>query len=137
MHVGWIIVLIITIIEVTLFCFVPDFRHPFSVASAGIAAIAATFLARFVQLVESGDPPSIQRHWGGVGGGVSGWRMSISIVYLGGAMFFAMLATAVAAIDTLESRGPVTASTSATASGANATGSPADSTKGTGVKTNP
>jgi hypothetical protein len=40
------------------------------------------FLFLFVQRLEQGGPPEIETHWGGIGGGLGGWRMSRSLGYL-------------------------------------------------------
>lgn len=40
------------------------------------------FLFLFVQRLERGGAPQIETHWGGIGGGLGGWRMSTSLGYL-------------------------------------------------------
>jgi hypothetical protein len=40
------------------------------------------FLILFLQLLQEGDTPQIESHWGGIGGGLGGWRMSRSLGYL-------------------------------------------------------
>jgi hypothetical protein len=49
------------------------------------------FLFLFVRLLEQGGPPEIETHWGGIGGGLGGWRMSRSLGYLLVAMVLAAL----------------------------------------------
>jgi hypothetical protein len=44
-----------------------------------------------VRAVERGIAPSIESHWGGIGGGVSAWRVSASVVYLVLAVTFGLL----------------------------------------------
>ncbi len=85
------------------------------------AGIAIVFLARFVRSLESGEPLGIESHWGGLGGGVGGWRISRPIVYLLPAIVFAAL-TAVAMSSYLpsekkeEKKPPATDTTKTTAS---------------------
>lgn len=49
------------------------------------------FLFLFAQRLEQGGPPEIETHWGGIGGGLGGWRMSRSLGYLLVAMALAAL----------------------------------------------
>jgi len=51
------------------------------------------FLFLFVQRLEQGGPPEIETHWGGIGGGLGGWRMSRSLGYLLVAMALSALFT--------------------------------------------
>ena len=39
-------------------------------------------LVLFVQRLQRGGAPQIETHWGGIGGGLGGWRMSASLGYL-------------------------------------------------------
>jgi hypothetical protein len=43
---------------------------------------ALIFLILFVERVQRGGAPKIETHWGGIGGGLGGWRMSSSLGYL-------------------------------------------------------
>lgn len=56
----------------------------------GIGAIL--FLGLFV-LDLLRRPPAVETHWGGFGGGVGGWRISPSLLFLVAAIAFASLAT--------------------------------------------
>jgi hypothetical protein len=87
-HVGWVALLAVLVTEGLLQVFAPNFGHHAVVVAVGLGTIAATFLGRFLESVEAGDPPALQRSWGGLGGGVGGWRMSLSLVYFLGAFFF-------------------------------------------------
>lgn len=40
------------------------------------------------------DPPQIETHWGGLGGGLGGWRVSASLAYLVAALAFGGMFTA-------------------------------------------
>lgn len=84
------------------------------------AGITIVFLARFIRSLESGEPLGIESHWGGLGGGVGGWRISRPIVYLLSVITFAAL-TAVAMSSYLpsekeEKNPPATDTTKTTAS---------------------
>src|SRR5262249_61640630 len=65
------------------------------VAAAALLLIALILLLGFIQTVRD-DPPGIQTHWGGFGGGLGGWRISSSLAFLIGAIAFgAMFAVVV------------------------------------------
>ncbi len=53
------------------------------------AALALFFLA-FTETA-GGGPPSVESSWGGLGGGLGGWRLSPALVYFLGALFLAGL----------------------------------------------
>jgi len=53
------------------------------------ASLALFFLA--VLETAGGGPPGVQSSWGGLGGGLGGWRLSPSLVYFLGALFLAGL----------------------------------------------
>ena len=48
-----------------------------------VLAVGITyFLLLFVRRLERGGAPQIETHWGGIGGGLGGWRLSSSLGYL-------------------------------------------------------
>lgn len=49
------------------------------------ASLALLFLA--VTEIFRGEPPAVESHWGGFGGGLGGWRISSSLAYLLAALF--------------------------------------------------
>jgi hypothetical protein len=51
-------------------------------ALALLALGTLIFLSLFVQRLQRGGAPQIETHWGGIGGGLGGWRMSSSLGYL-------------------------------------------------------
>jgi hypothetical protein len=51
-------------------------------ALALLALGTLIFLSLFVQRLQLGGAPQIETHWGGIGGGLGGWRMSSSLGYL-------------------------------------------------------
>ncbi len=53
------------------------------------AALALFFLA--FTATARGGPPSVESSWGGLGGGLGGWRLSPALVYFLGALFLAGL----------------------------------------------
>jgi hypothetical protein len=59
-------------------------------AAAILFLLALWFLWGFMQTVRD-DPPRIESHWGGFGGGLGGWRMSPSLAYLLGAIAFGVM----------------------------------------------
>jgi hypothetical protein len=52
------------------------------VALALLGLGAALFLVLFAKNMRLGGAPQIETHWGGIGGGLGGWRMSSSLSYL-------------------------------------------------------
>lgn len=84
------LVIILTLLGTAALLFMPDVdpaaRADVKMLSLGMAAffaaIAVLFLARLIGSLESGDSLSVESHWGGLGGGVGGWRISRAAVYL-------------------------------------------------------
>ena len=63
-----------------------------------LLVVMLVLLREFVRTVRE-DPPSVDTHWGGIGGGLGGWRISPSLAYLiaiiaFGAMFTTVLPAA-------------------------------------------
>jgi hypothetical protein len=50
-----------------------------------------TFLILFVRMVERGVSPQVESNWGGIGGGMGGWRLSTSLTYLAAAAVFGVI----------------------------------------------
>jgi hypothetical protein len=63
-------------------------------------------VALFLWAVRRGDLPQIESHWGGLGGGMGGWRMSASMAYLLMAAIFGSLFTVVTMKWTAETKNP-------------------------------
>ncbi len=53
--------------------------------------VVAVLVLRFLYEIRSEDAPRIDTHWGGFGGGMGGWSISRSLVYLLGALLFMSL----------------------------------------------
>jgi hypothetical protein len=72
--------------------FVIDGVRTWHGAALGIlGAGTVLFLILFVRMVERGVTPQLESHWGGIGGGMSGWRLSASLTYLLAAAVFGVL----------------------------------------------
>jgi hypothetical protein len=56
------------------------------------ASVALVFLTRLIRSLEDGELLGIESHWGGLGGGVGGWRISMPVAYFIGVATFAALA---------------------------------------------
>ena len=56
-----------------------------------LALFTVVFLFLFIRTLERGGTPQFESHWGGIGGGLSGWRVSTSLTYLAGAFVFGLL----------------------------------------------
>jgi hypothetical protein len=60
--------------------------------SVGIIAILVLwFFVSFAESLRREGSPTIESHWGGLGGGIGGWRLSLSLVYLLGLIAFGLL----------------------------------------------
>ena len=65
---------------------------PVAVLAGFFGLLTAFFAGRFALAVERDpDRPGFESHWGGLGGGLGGWRVSTSLVYLMAAIAFAGL----------------------------------------------
>jgi len=49
------------------------------------------FLVLFIRMIERGVAPQIETQWGGIGGGMGGWRVSASLTYLAATVVFGVL----------------------------------------------
>lgn len=62
------------------------YRHEVSASLAALLALigglTAWFLVLFLQAVDQDGPPQFETNWGGLGGGLGGWRFSASLIYL-------------------------------------------------------
>lgn len=62
------------------------YRHDISALLAALLAfgggLTAWFLVLFLQAVNTDGPPHFETNWGGLGGGIGGWRFSTSLIYL-------------------------------------------------------
>jgi hypothetical protein len=61
------------------------------VALGMLGLVTAAFLILFVRALERGVTLQVESHWGGLGSGLGGWRMSSSLTYLLVATAFGML----------------------------------------------
>lgn len=79
----------------------------FGAAKGGIAAVPAGLVALFASLailfaletfrsLEAGEGFAVESHWGGLGGGLGGWRISRPLIFLTAALVCAGLTFAVA-----------------------------------------
>lgn len=61
---------------------------------AGILLLIVVYLLMGFSRRARQDPPHIETHWGGLGGGLGGWRVSASLAYLVAALAFGGMFTA-------------------------------------------
>jgi len=66
-----------------------DLWHALALGTLALATVI--FIILFVRMVERGISPQVETHWGGLGGGIGGWRMSQSLTYLAAATAFGIL----------------------------------------------
>jgi hypothetical protein len=67
---------------------------PQRIAAALLLLITLVLLVGFVRTVHK-DPPRIVSHWGGFGGGLGGWHISVSLAFLLGTIAFGAMFTVV------------------------------------------
>jgi hypothetical protein len=72
-----------------------------------LAAGATGFLCAFFWESIRGGRAQVETHWGGFGGGLRGWRISQSLLYLFGALAFAALRRRRHLVDKTPVRGSV------------------------------
>ncbi|HYO77829.1 MAG TPA: hypothetical protein VE010_15325 [Thermoanaerobaculia bacterium] len=109
------VIVLLTVAGTTLLLVMPNVdrtaRADEKLLAMGIAAlfanIAVIFLARLIGGLDRGDSLGIESHWGGLGGGVGGWRISRVTVYLICTVTFAALAAL--ALSEYVRRGPADA----------------------------
>jgi hypothetical protein len=73
---------IVVVSEITLW-------HNFALVMVGTGTVM--FLVLFVRAVSRGIAPGVESHWGGLGGGLSGWQISLSLTYFIGSVIFGVL----------------------------------------------
>jgi hypothetical protein len=61
------------------------------IALGMLAAGTIVFIVLFVRVLERGVNLQVESHWGGIGGGLGGWRVSSSLTYLAMAAVFGIL----------------------------------------------
>ena len=91
-----------------------------AVRAAALALLGALTLwcaAAFFAAMRDGRWPAVETHWGGLGGGLGGWRAAPSLVYLMATLGFGAMFTAAAlGKDTAASAAAATANAAAAAS---------------------
>jgi hypothetical protein len=56
-----------------------------------LGAVFVWFLVGFTNAMKSEVSPQVESHWGGLGGGIGGWRISHSVYHLFGVLAFGLL----------------------------------------------
>jgi hypothetical protein len=81
---GWVPVALI--LAMVVFLGLAVHYHEVSASMAALViftgGLAAWFLVLFLQAVDTDGPPQFETNWGGLGGGLGGWRFSASLIYL-------------------------------------------------------
>jgi hypothetical protein len=49
---------------------------------AVLGGLTVWFIGLFLRAVDADGPPHVETHWGGLGGGIGGWSLSSSLIYL-------------------------------------------------------
>ena len=85
---GWLQALAPSVLILALAGFLgfAAYRHELSASMAALLAflggLTAWFLVLFLRAVDTEGPPQFETNWGGLGGGLGGWRFSASLIYL-------------------------------------------------------
>ena len=65
----------------------PGLPAPQSLLLGLFAIVLLILLWAFGSAIRNGDGVAIENHWGGLGGGIGGWRLSAPLIYLLGIVF--------------------------------------------------
>ena len=90
-----------------------------------LGGITTWLFAAFVESMRLEGGPKIESYWGGLGGGIGGWRCSTSLVYLGGLLGCALLMVLLY-YPLINIKGPLNSTTVAGGAGTQNTTPPAD-----------
>jgi hypothetical protein len=71
---------------------------PLPVLVYALGGVAVILLGIFVYLLMTGESVYLESHWGGLGGGLGGWRVSRALSALLGAIAFASLCVLLAVV---------------------------------------
>lgn len=63
-----------------------------------LGGVSAILLGLFVYLLMTGESVHLESHWGGLGGGLGGWRVSRALSALLGAIAFASICALLAVV---------------------------------------
>lgn len=75
---------------------IPAVPDPKSIALILFAVFMLLLVIGFVRALRGGERVGIESHWGGLGGGISGFQVSTPLIYLLGIIFLLAVASAVA-----------------------------------------
>lgn len=73
----------------------PDFFHPKSFFLILIVIFLLLLLVAFGRSLSRGEGVAIESHWGGLGGGIGGFRLSTPLIYLLGILTLLLLMAAI------------------------------------------
>jgi len=66
---------------------IPTLSSPQTLLLTVLGLVLLVLLLAFASSLRKGDSVAIESHWGGLGGGISGWHMSAPLIYLLGIVF--------------------------------------------------
>jgi hypothetical protein len=69
----------------------PTMIGPLPLLIYALGGVTAVLLGLFIFLLVRGESVYLETHWGGLGGGLGGWRVSPALAALLGAIAFASL----------------------------------------------
>jgi|WetSurMetagenome_2_1015567.scaffolds.fasta_scaffold1048620_1 hypothetical protein len=76
----------------------PTMTGPLPLLIYALGGVTAILLGLFIFLLIRGQSVSLDTHWGGLGGGLGGWRVSPALAALLGAIAFASLCVLLAVV---------------------------------------
>jgi hypothetical protein len=96
-HPATVLVSLFLLVVLAFFLWLAVHRGEVEALAAGLllflAAFTIWFVALFLNAIKDHGTPQVETNWGGLGGGLGGWRFSVSLVYLLIGVFFAVLLT--------------------------------------------
>jgi hypothetical protein len=90
----WLALLLIALLAAAVYF--ARISAPGAIAAAVFGSAALFFAERLVGALERGERVSFESAWGGLGGGLGGWRLTSPLVYLVASAIFGALLLAVA-----------------------------------------
>lgn len=88
---AWTLGALLFVLGLVVAVYLGHLRVGSALAMALLGTLTLLFALLFLRAVERGEPPLFESHWGGLGGGLGGWRISPALAYLVATLLFGAL----------------------------------------------